>query len=172
MKMWKKLGAVKFSCFLRRSEWTWVWRSNCQPVFSPSPRTDTISMSISRLQACSLYSGGVPLQPRISKSLLKAYSSAYTHRRKIFWTATSNDYHYLGGQPGRNHKPWTSQGKAASKLDVWISVRGFHHCHGAILESLPFSDSTAVTETGMFPPKLKVLNLKKKAVCIIFIWNT
>ena len=119
MKTWKKLGAVKFSCSLRGSQWTWVLGSKCHLGFF-LPRRDSISMSISLLWARSLYAGSMPLQPRISKSDLKAYSRAYPHRRNIVWMATDN--HHLGGQLGRNHQPLTSQGNATLELDVWISV--------------------------------------------------
>ena len=119
----KKLGAVKLSCSLRGSEWTWVLGNKCHLVFF-LPRRDSISMSISLLWAQSLYSGGMPLQPRISKSDLKAYSSACTHRRNIFWMAADNNH--LAGQLGRNHKALTSRGNAALELDVWISVHCFY----------------------------------------------
>lgn len=46
--------------------------------------------------------------------------------------ATDKDNN-LGGQPGRNHSPWTSQGNAALELDAWITV----HCFNQLEPSYP-----------------------------------
>lgn len=169
--MCRKLGAIRFSCFKRGPKWTCVSRTKHQPVFFfPQEEIKSVCQS-HRCRPAAFILNGMPLQPRISKSYLKAYSSAYMHRRRIFWMANDNSHH-LVGQPGRDQKSWPSQGGAAYALDVWISV----HCFDQLGRSYPRKPAIfclcSSNRNGHVSYQTEGIEFKKEAVCIIFIWNT